>query len=318
MKCLLIIDIQNDFLPGGALAVAGGDEVVPIVNLLMPEYELVIATQDWHPIDHGSFAESYDDVEPFEMGKLGELDQCFWPTHCVQGTEGAEFAPDLNTGGIKMVVRKGQDRGVDSYSGFYDNGGYHSTGLTEILLRRGVTEVHIVGLALDYCVKFTALDAVKDGFKTYLIPEACRAVNVNEGDSLKAIEEMKEAGVRMKEITRPVTTTLYRPTGVNELAKVEASGWKKWPARLPEQPIFYPVTNEQYASEIASRWNTKDKTNGAIGYVTEFEVKTEFLDKYQVECVGASHHTEYWIPAEDVDEMNKNIVGMIRVIEEFR
>jgi len=317
MKCLLIVDIQNDFLPGGALAVADGDEIIPIVNRIMPDYDLVVATQDWHPAGHGSFAASHEGAAEYDVGQLGDLEQCFWPTHCVQGTQGAEFASSLNTAGIDEVVRKGQDLEIDSYSGFYDNGGKQSTGLTELLRSKGVTEVHVVGLALDYCVKFTALDSMKEGFKTYLIKEASRAVNVNPEDKGVAIQVMKDAGVEIIEIKRPETVTLYRPTGKNELAKVESSGWKKWPARLPEQPIFYPVTNEKYAQEIASQWNTKDKTNGAVGYVTEFDIKTTFLDQYQIECVGAKHHTEYWIPAEDVDEMNANIVGKIRVIGKY-
>ena len=197
MKCLLIIDIQNDFLKGGALAVPGGDEIVPILNRIMPEYDLVVATQDWHPEGHGSFAASHEGVAEFEIGKLGNLDQCFWPEHCVQGTTGAEFAPTLHTSGIDSIVRKGQNPEVDSYSGFYDNGGFETTGLTKLLGNKGVTEVYIVGLALDYCVKFTALDSVKDGFNTFLIPEACRAVNMNKGDDEKAIDEMKQAGVRI-------------------------------------------------------------------------------------------------------------------------
>lgn len=201
MKCLLLVDVQNDFLPGGALAVTGGEGIIPIVNRIMSDYDLVVATQDWHPDEHGSFAASHEGVTEFEQGVLGDLEQCFWPVHCVQGTKGAAFSPDLNTAGIDEVVRKGQNPEVDSYSGFYDNGGRQSTGLTGLLRSNGVTEIHVVGLALDYCVKYTALDAVKEGFKTYLIPEATRAVNMNSGDGEDAIQEMKEAGVGIKALS---------------------------------------------------------------------------------------------------------------------
>jgi nicotinamidase/pyrazinamidase len=195
MRALLLIDIQNDFLPGGALAVANGDQVVPAANRLMPEYELVVATQDWHPADHGSFASQHPGRRASEVIRLDGLEQILWPDHCVQGTRGAEFAPGLNTTGIHHVIQKGTDRNIDSYSGFFDNARRKATGLAQYLRGRGVDEVHIMGLATDYCVKFTALDAVGLGFKTKVLTEGVQGVELNAGDCRRAIEEMRAAGV---------------------------------------------------------------------------------------------------------------------------
>ncbi|MEZ6190585.1 MAG: bifunctional nicotinamidase/pyrazinamidase [Phycisphaerales bacterium] len=180
MKALLLVDIQNDFTPGspgGALAVPNGDEVIAVANRLMPMYDLVVATQDWHPKGHKSFASEHAGHNVGDIINWGGLDQVLWPDHCVQGTPGAEFCPDLNTQGINEVVRKGTDPDIDSYSGFYDNGHRKATGLTGLLQSRGVTEVDVMGLATDYCVKFTALDAVREGFTTRVILEGCRGVS---------------------------------------------------------------------------------------------------------------------------------------------
>lgn len=194
MKTLILVDIQNDFLPGGALAVPEGDLIVPVVNGLMPEFGLVVATQDWHPADHGSFAASHPGVEVFSQGLLDGLPQTFWPAHCVRNTGGALFAPGLETRRIARVFPKGQDPETDSYSGFHDNGHRASTGMAEWLRAAGVREVWVAGLATDYCVKFTVLDAIREGFHTHLLTSACRGVDLRQGDCQRAVEEMRQAG----------------------------------------------------------------------------------------------------------------------------
>ncbi|HEX5219972.1 MAG TPA: bifunctional nicotinamidase/pyrazinamidase [Verrucomicrobiae bacterium] len=195
MKCLILVDIQNDFLPGGALAVPDGDKVIPVINQLQPLFPIVIATQDWHPAEHGSFAANHPQRKVFEQIELNGLSQTLWPVHCVQNSKGAELAGALNRARIARVFPKGTDAGIDSYSGLFDNGRRKSTGLGEWLKEQGVTEVYVCGLATDYCVKFTALDAVQMGFKTHLIEDASRGVNLRPDDVAKAIEEMKRAGV---------------------------------------------------------------------------------------------------------------------------
>ena len=194
MKTLLLIDIQNDFLPGGALAVPEGDLIVPIVNGLMPEFELVVATQDWHPADHGSFAVNQPGAVVFSQGELEGLPQTFWPVHCVQHTGGALFAPGLETRRIDRVFPKGMNPGIDSYSGFFDNGHRASTGMGQWLKAAGVTDLWIAGLATDYCVKFTVLDALRVWFAVTVLREACRGVELTEGDGVRAWEEMAAAG----------------------------------------------------------------------------------------------------------------------------
>ncbi len=176
-KALILVDLQNDFLPGGALAVSEGDQVIAVANRLAHEHELVIATQDWHPPGHASFG--------------------LWPVHCVQNTGGALFAPGLDTRAIHHVFPKGTDPGIDSYSGFFDNDRHKSTGLGEFLRGQGVTSITLLGLATDYCVKFTALDARQLGFDVTLIGSGCRAVNLQPGDGAAAIEEMRRAGVKV-------------------------------------------------------------------------------------------------------------------------
>ncbi len=194
MKTLILVDLQNDFVAGGTLEVAGGDAVIPVANRLMPDYELVIATQDWHPRNHKSFASQNEGVSVGDVFDLNGLSQIAWPDHCVQGTEGADFIHDLNVEAIDKVVQKGTDVDVDSYSGFFDNGKRKATGLCELLKGEGVTEVDVVGLATDYCVKFTVLDAIELGFRVRLILEGCRGVELTEGDIEEAIEEMRNAG----------------------------------------------------------------------------------------------------------------------------
>ncbi|MFT6178625.1 MAG: nicotinamidase/pyrazinamidase [Akkermansiaceae bacterium] len=252
MKALLVIDIQNDFLPGGNLAVPKGDDIIPIVNELMPAYDLVIATQDWHPADHGSFACNHPDKEIGEEIDLNGLEQILWPAHCIQGSEGAQFPSELHTRHFDHIVRKGSDPEIDSYSGFFDNGHRKATGLAELLKSKNVTEVHLVGLATDYCLKFTALDALMEGFRVTLIQDACRGVNLNPNDVAEAIDHLKNEGskIQTSEDLLDPTVTLYRPTGPHELAKLEASNFTAWPVRLPDQPIFYPVMNQAYAEDL--------------------------------------------------------------------
>ncbi len=198
MKALLLIDIQNDFLPGGALAVTEGDAVVAVANRLMSQYEMVVATQDWHPADHLSFASQHNGKSVGDLIDLNGQQQILWADHCVQGSKGAEFAPDLNLNGINHIIQKGIDRNVDSYSGFFDNARDKTTGLEEYLKSKQVNEVHVMGLATDYCVKFTALDAVELGFRTVLLTEGIRGVEINDGDCERAIAEMQTVGVKIE------------------------------------------------------------------------------------------------------------------------
>jgi len=179
MKALIIVDVQNDFLPGGALAVEKGDEIIPVVNRLQDSgyFDLIIATQDWHPKDHGSFASSHPGKSPFEKTTLSGLEQILWPDHCVQGTEGAEFSKLLYVKNIEAIFRKGMDKNIDSYSGFFDNGKLKDTGLAAYLNGRNITDVFVAGLAGDFCVFFTSMDAIDTGFKTTLIEDATRSIN---------------------------------------------------------------------------------------------------------------------------------------------
>ena len=195
MNALVLVDIQNDFCAGGALAVPDGDVVVPVANRLMPSFDVVVATLDWHPADHGSFAANHPGRRPFDLIDLNGLPQVLWPAHCVQWTGGAQFHPELNTRAITRIFPKGQDPQVDSYSGFFDNGRRRSTGLGEWLKERGITEVAVCGLATDYCVKATACDAASLGLRTQLIQEACRGVGLRKDDIPEALDAMRRAGV---------------------------------------------------------------------------------------------------------------------------
>ena len=197
MDALILVDIQNDFCPGGALAVSDGAAVVPVANALSARVPLVVATQDWHPPGHGSFASAYEGKVPGEVIDLEGLDTILWPDHCVQGGAGAAFHPDLDMGPVETIFRKGTDPKIDSFSGFFDNGHRKSTGLADYLKGRGVKRVYVMGLATDYCVKFTALDAAEQGFETWLVEDGCRAVELERGDSLRAVKAMEDAGVRL-------------------------------------------------------------------------------------------------------------------------
>ncbi|TWU10954.1 bifunctional nicotinamidase/pyrazinamidase [Allorhodopirellula heiligendammensis] len=196
MNALILVDLQNDFLPGGALAVPRGDEVIEIANRLMPRFDIVAATQDCHPPDHLSFAREHAGKSVGDSIDLDGLPQVLWPVHCVAKTLGCEFPTRLQSALITKVFPKGTDRRRDSYSGFYDNGGIVATGLADYLQRVGVQDVYVMGLATDYCVRATAIDAAKLGLTTYLIEDGCRGVDLSPGDCDRAISEMEEAGVR--------------------------------------------------------------------------------------------------------------------------
>lgn len=197
MKALILVDIQNDFVPGGALPVKEGDQIVPLVNAIQAGFELVVATQDWHPPEHESFAANHPGREVGEVIDLHGLQQVLWPVHCVQHSWGADFVPELDRSRVARVFHKGTDPHIDSYSGFFDNGHRKATGLGDYLREKGVEEVYIVGLATDYCVKFTALDACSLGFRTYVIADACRGVNLQPNDSQLALQAMREAGAHI-------------------------------------------------------------------------------------------------------------------------
>ncbi len=194
-EALILVDLQYDFCPGGALAVEGGDEVIAVANAQMEKFELAVATQDWHPGNHGSFAANHLWRKPGQVIDLHGLPQVLWPIHCVQGSFGAELVDELNQAGITRIFQKGTDPDIDSYSGFFDNGRRKSTGLGEWLREQGVETVYVMGLATDYCVKHTALDALSLGFETFLIAEGCRGVNLEPGDVDRALAEMQAQGV---------------------------------------------------------------------------------------------------------------------------
>ena len=196
MNALLMVDIQKDFLPGGSLEVPQGDEIIPVANEIQEYFDLVVATQDWHPMDHGSFASNHPGKQPGDKIELDGVEQVLWPDHCIQQTGGADFADDLKMDRVEKIIRKGTDPLVDSYSGFYDNQHKRATGLHEYLSRKGVDTVTIAGLAADVCVRYTALDAMELGYKVFLVRNATRAVDGNEAleETLRELRE-KGAGV---------------------------------------------------------------------------------------------------------------------------
>ncbi len=194
---LILVDLQVDFMPMGMLPVAKADQIIPIANQLMLDYPTVVATQDWHPANHGSFAANHPWRKPGQVIDLHGLEQVLWPIHCVQHTWGAEFVAGLDTDRITKVFQKGTDPEVDSYSGFYDNGHRNSTGMGEWLKEKGIEEVHVLGVATDYCVKFTVLDAISEGFKTTLLRHATHGVNMVAGDVDRAVAEMRTAGAEV-------------------------------------------------------------------------------------------------------------------------
>ena len=197
MRALLIIDVQNDFMPIGSLPVADGDAVVPVANAIAPRFDLVVATQDWHPAGHASFASSHPGHVPGEVIDLEGTPQVLWADHCVQMSPGASFHSGLDVAAIDAVIRKGTDCAIDSYSGFFDNNHAKDTGLSAFLRARGVDEVWIAGVATDYCVKYTALDGRREGFSVVVVEDGCRAVDLAPGDGGRALGEMTAAGCRV-------------------------------------------------------------------------------------------------------------------------
>jgi nicotinamidase/pyrazinamidase len=194
-NALILVDVQNDFCPGGALAVPGGDEVVPAINAMMGQFEAVILTQDWHPSGHSSFASSHPGKAPLETTQMPYGTQVLWPDHCVQGSDGAAFHADLRTDG-DLIIRKGFRSDIDSYSGFFENDQTTATGLEGYLRSRGITTLTLAGLATDFCVAFTALDAARLGFDVTVDLSACRAIDL-DGSLAKALTQMEQAGVRL-------------------------------------------------------------------------------------------------------------------------
>lgn len=197
MRALIIVDVQNDFIPGGALAVKEGDQVVPIINSIQEKFEFIVATQDWHPADHGSFAANHKGKAVGEFIDLNGVQQILWPVHCVQGSAGADFYPILKRDSWRAVFKKGTNPLVDSYSGFFDNNRQGDTGLSTFLKSEGIDEIFVCGLATDYCVKFTVLDGLEEGFKVCLISDATRAVNLRPNDFDRSIKEMHEKGAKI-------------------------------------------------------------------------------------------------------------------------
>jgi len=194
VRALVLVDVQNDFMPFGALPVADGDAVVSVANTLSAHFNFVVATQDWHPPDHGSFASNHAGRVPGDVVELAGQPQVLWPDHCVQNSPGASFHSALDVARIDLVVRKGVDRQIDSYSGFFDNGHLRDTGLRAALAAKSVDEIWIVGLATDYCVKYTALDGLEAGLRVFVVRDGVRAVNLSPSDGDRAIEEMRTAG----------------------------------------------------------------------------------------------------------------------------
>lgn len=194
---LILVDIQNDFLPGGSLAVPAGDQVIDVANDLLDQYEFNVATQDFHPADHLSFASQHVEHEVGDVIELDGQPQVLWPDHCIQGTLGCEFSEQMHVSKIQHVIQKGTDRQIDSYSGFFDNARRKATGLERLLVEHSVQEVHVLGLATDYCVKFTCLDAADLGFRTRLIERGCRGVDLAAGDCDQALADLRSAGVEI-------------------------------------------------------------------------------------------------------------------------
>lgn len=197
MNALIIIDVQNDFMPGGALAVPQGDEIVPLINDLQDKFDLVVATQDWHPEAHASFASSHEGSEEFDVIKIDGLDQVLWPEHCIQNSQGAEFHPDLKTSKIEAIFRKGTNRNIDSYSGFYDNAHLKSTGLAGYLKEKQIKNLFFAGLAAEYCVHFSVIDAIGEGFNTVLIEDATRPLKQEDFEKSK-LEILRKGGQIIK------------------------------------------------------------------------------------------------------------------------
>jgi nicotinamidase/pyrazinamidase len=198
MKTLVIVDVQNDFLPSGALAVPRGDAVVPVINRIIDRFDLVVATQDWHPQSHLSFASNHPGRQPFDKIELEGLEQVLWPDHCVQATRGADFAGDLDARRIEAIFRKGMDPKIDSYSGFFDNGHRKTTGLAGYLRARGAGKLYLCGLAAEICVYYTLKDALREGFSAWLLEDASRPLSDDDFEKVK--QELPEAVIGSEQI----------------------------------------------------------------------------------------------------------------------
>lgn len=196
MKALLIVDIQNDFCPGGALAVPDGDSIIPVTNKLIDHFNIIIQTQDWHPTDHSSFASSHPGKNPYDTIEMDYGLQVLWPDHCVQGTTGAEFHPSLNTQKTQVIIRKGFRKEIDSYSTFFENDQKTTTGLTGYLKQRGITDLFVVGLATDFCVKWSVLDGIDEGFSMHIVKNAVRGIDI-EGSVENAWTEIEKKGAHI-------------------------------------------------------------------------------------------------------------------------
>ncbi|MEI2806072.1 bifunctional nicotinamidase/pyrazinamidase [Albidovulum sp.] len=194
---LIVIDVQNDFCPGGALAVAGGDEIIPRINALLADFQIRVLTQDWHPADHASFAANHAGAAPFSLTEMPYGPQVLWPVHCVQGTAGAAFHPRLATDPADLVIRKGFRAAIDSYSAFFENDHATPTGLDGYLRSRGATHLTLAGLATDFCVAYSAIDAARLGFSVTVLEGACRAIDL-DGSLARARDDMRAAGVRLE------------------------------------------------------------------------------------------------------------------------
>lgn len=195
-EALIVVDVQNDFCPGGALAVENGDQVVPVINRLIARFDHVILTQDWHPAGHSSFASSHPGRAPFDTVEMAYGAQTLWPDHCVQGSHGAAFHPDLEWTRAELVIRKGFRREIDSYSAFFENDHTTPTGLTGYLRERGISKLTLAGLATDFCLGYSALDARKQGFAATVVMEGCRAIDMN-GSLAAMTQKMQEAGAEL-------------------------------------------------------------------------------------------------------------------------
>ena len=196
-KALLLIDLQNDFMPGGPLGVKSAHGIIPLVNHLQREFDFIVATQDWHPADHRSFASNHPGKNPGDIIDLQGVQQILWPDHCIQHSLGAEFVTDLETHRLQKIIQKGTDPWIDSYSGFFDNRQDHATGLHAFLTCHQITHLTLAGIATDYCVKYTALDAIRLGYEVTLSLDACRAVNLQPDDGAQAVSALRAAGVHL-------------------------------------------------------------------------------------------------------------------------
>ena len=196
MKALIVSDPQNDFCPGGALAVDGGDRIMPQINAMMDDFDMVVLTQDWHPADHSSFASSHDGADPFTLTEMPYGPQVLWPDHCIQASAGADFHPSLNTDRADAIIRKGMNPAVDSYSAFFENDKTTATGLAGLLNGRGCSDLTMVGLATDYCVAWSALDGAAQDFNVEVVLSACRAIDL-DGSLDAALANMRAAGISL-------------------------------------------------------------------------------------------------------------------------